>query len=259
MKSLSQASSFLRQDCQLIIFDKDGTIFDIHHYWLSMMRLRTKTLLKMVDGLGERELKDHSHGLMTLMGANSEEKKLKPDGPIGVKPRAFIEEIVADYMARFSSKFTLEKIKEVFRKVDVESTHYLQGFLEPLPGVVDFIQISHKAGRKLAIATTDITSRAELALECKGLRQYFHFVAGADLVENSKPAADIGKLIIETLNIDASSAAMVGDHRVDALMAQNANLGLSISVLTGLSPRSEFTELESVIVEDLTSFSGNTF
>ena len=72
-------------DVEAVIFDKDGTLIDVHHYWASMLKIRAKLIVKKykLDGKVKNELMD-------AMGIDVRTGKIKANGPVGIKPRPFI-------------------------------------------------------------------------------------------------------------------------------------------------------------------------
>ena len=52
MTALKCAGITVLDGCSAVLFDKDGTLVDIHHYWVSMIRLRSALLVERfaVDG-----------------------------------------------------------------------------------------------------------------------------------------------------------------------------------------------------------------
>lgn len=250
MKSKLSVNNLEIGPISLAILDKDGTIFDIHHYWLSMMRLRSQSIIESYH-LGSEQFP----ALMELMGSNPQLTKLKAEGPIGVKPRSYIENLVWEYCSTLDSQINLEDIKRIFKEVDAQSSKQIKDFLKLLPGVENFLVTAKQLGVRLAIATTDITARAKLAMEESGLANYFDLIVGADEVAQSKPAADIGLKIMTELGVDPSETIMIGDHKVDIQLAQAAQMKVGIAVLTGLSEKSEFDGLEALCVENFTELS----
>ncbi len=237
MRKIQFSNGTIIQNIELIIFDKDGTIFDIHHYWCSMIQLRTKHLLKYFNISISKELEIHS-----LMGIDNSGQKLKTEGPIGIYPRKKIIEIVFNYIQKQHPLTQYEEVDTIFKDADIESQNYIKDFLNLLPGVQSFINSAHKENIQLAIATTDITSRAIRALEAHNLISKFKYIIGSDDVENSKPAGDLCFKILKELRVDKDNTLVIGDHNVDIEMAINSGIKNAIGVATGLLKREDFNK-----------------
>ena len=107
---------------------------------------------------------------------------------------------------------------------------------------------------KIAIATTDLTIRAKLAMDSIGLTHYFDCIAGADLVNEAKPSADLVNYLCDRIECEKSKTLVVGDSIVDLRMAESAQVGF-IGVKTGLySP--EFLKHSQTLIDDLTDMEG---
>ena len=225
----------------LIMMDKDGTIFDIHHYWCSMIRLRSKIIAEKYT-----DLENYSKLFLKLcqvMGVDHNTNKLRPEGPIGIKPRKFITEVVSKCLLENDIQLSGQAVEDIFKLADRESEESLSDFLSILDGVHDFIGNCEDQGIILTIATTDIESRAITALKSKDLQKHFRLVFGADSVTETKPAPFMANRTLEELQVDRERAVMVGDHTVDITFSNNANLKAAIGVSTGLLAAEELKKI----------------
>ena len=89
---------------QSVILDKDGTIIDVHHYWIGMSRLRIESIL------GELPIPSSEHSLISnnlesSFGINSTTNKISMDGPAGVKPRIFMISLVKEELRKLDEFF----------------------------------------------------------------------------------------------------------------------------------------------------------
>ena len=69
----------------LVIFDKDGTLMELYHYWSQMIDLRSKLIC-------ERLALDVSHRteLNFAMGVDDVNRCLRSGGPVGAKKREIV-------------------------------------------------------------------------------------------------------------------------------------------------------------------------
>lgn len=222
-----------------------------------MIKLRAKKIIELFEIPSEKS-QNYFLELTSAMGIDSSGIKLKPEGPVGIKPRQFIVKTTVSCLTKLGIETNEAEIEDIFKQVDQASSKNLATLLKLLPGVLDFLSQCTHAKIEMAIATTDLSDRALKAMQALKIDHHFKMIAGADMVKNTKPAPDLGYLITNHLNIPCASCIMVGDHQVDIDMGFNSNFGASIGVQTGLGGEKDghlrsdflikdFTELELVI------------
>ena len=249
MSNLLVDGEILLDNIEAVIFDKDGTLIDIHHYWSSMIKIRASLItLKYFNNNEKDRIKNN---LIDIMGVNLETDKMKPNGPVGVKPRSYIVGIVADFVRKNGCNISNNEVEEIFKKTDQKTSQDMLPLLKILPGVKELLIQLKQCGIHSTIVSTDITSRACIAMKTLKLDKYFTKIIGADLVNNSKPAPDMAKLALSDIDCKASSVVMIGDHPVDVKMGESINAGLNIGVLTGLSDSNMFDNLNCIVINNL--------
>ncbi len=232
---------------ELVIFDKDGTLFDVHHYWGQMIQMRARAFSGHVGG-GE----SLRAALVSAMGFDEAVARLRPEGPVGVLKRAAIVAIVRDVLATHGHRWSEAEVETVFLEIDQISEQRLGEMIKVLPGVREFLAACQSSGTRAAIATTDKSNRARLALQVAEMEKDFVFIAGADNVSRPKPDREIADFVLSHLGVAADRAIMVGDHEVDIMVARNAGLMGAIGVATGLHGLAELNRLNDANVENLT-------
>ena len=237
------------ENIKMVIFDKDGTLIDVNHYWCSMIEFRAQFF---VDSLKDEVIDKNSlyNDLVDKMGIDLNMKKMKPQGPVGIKPRTFIIDVAYDTICKYCANYTKDKVVDVFAEVDEYSKLKLKDIVKPLDGVIDLLKNLKKNNILSSIATTDLSTRALLAMENLNIKDYFIEIVGADLVENAKPSPDLIEYIINKHNLMISDVVVVGDSMADLNMAKNAKCEF-LAVKTGLYTK-EFIEQSNNIIEDLT-------
>ena len=230
----------------LVIFDKDGTLMDLYHYWSQMVGFRAEFICQQL-GLDAK----HYDNIMFEMGVDSKVGKLRPEGPVGLKKREIVLQAAVDYLSSIGYLDTHNLCFEAFKEVDNFSSENLRQFIRPIDGANDIVNILSENGCKIAIATTDVTERAKLAMEFLGIADKIDFIAGADMVSNSKPDPEMIHIILNTLNIDRSNAVIVGDAITDVQLGINAGLKASIGVLTGLSTKNVLRKLTPYVIKNI--------
>lgn len=236
---------------EMILLDKDGTIIDIHHYWTSMIRLRARLIVEQwfkgridADGV-ERDLID-------AMGVDIASGRMKPEGPVGVKPRPFIVGVASAVVRQAGVVMDDVRMEGVFTEIDRRTAANLLPLLRLLPGTKALLEALHASNIAAAVVSTDITSRATSAMQVLGIAQYFTAIIGGDAVVHTKPAPDLAQAALTLGRCSPSRAVVIGDHPVDIQMGHNAGCVANIAVLTGLSDAGAFAGLGCTLVDDLT-------
>jgi phosphoglycolate phosphatase len=218
------------ENIKMVIFDKDGTLIDVHHYWCSMIEFRANRLVKSIDTDKKEELYE---SLVEAMGIDFVSKKMKASGPVGIKPRGFIVEVALEVMQNYHASYTREAVEEIFKRVDEYSETVLKSIVKFLPEVKEVLTALNDEGILISIATTDLTKRASLAMSALEITEYFTDIVGADLVEQAKPSADLVEYLLAKHGLAKEEVIVVGDSMADLGMAQNASCAF-VGVKTGL-------------------------
>jgi phosphoglycolate phosphatase len=251
MSSLSINGKVVSLNIEAVIFDKDGTLIDVHHYWSSMIKMRAALIVKKwfpdVDSV---KIQDD---LIDAMGVDLTSGKIKPNGPVGIKPRFFIVDVAAQIVRLNKKNISNDEIEDIFLQVDQETSDNILPLLKLLPCVMQLLNDLHRCGVTIMLATTDITSRARMAMKALGIEHFFSEIIGGDAVKSTKPSPDLASIVIERCNVDKHKTVVIGDHPVDVQMGISAETCYNIGVLTGLSDVNAFDELDCFVVDNLKS------
>ncbi len=240
----------LIMDVELLIFDKDGTLIDLYKYWSNMIRFRAEHLCRVLN-----LTKADTIVLQEEMGIDLEYKMIKSKGPVGVKTREIVMQAAINYLATIGHNETERLCFDVFKNVDKYSLEHLDQIISPIKGLYPLFNSLKKNSIKIAIATTDITQRAQLAVDQLKLTDQVDLIVGADMVSRTKPDPEMVKLILQKLNVKREKAVMVGDTMADIDLGINAGLKASIGVLTGLSERNELRQKTDYVVQSIADLS----
>ena len=244
------------EDVRLILLDKDGTIIDIHHYWGSMLKERAQLIVNRWFSDSDSQTKIFNE-LIDVMGIEIESGRMKPEGPVGVKPRPFIVKVATEVVYENGVTIEEEDIEKLFKEVDLQTANDILPFLKVLPGVNAFIKECHEQGLQLGVVTTDITERGRKALQALEIKDYFQYIIGADQVKNPKPASDSVEIILKKSGLARDKTVVIGDHTVDVEMGTKSSIGCNIAVLTGLGTQNSFSNFTCHLINSFNSLDLN--
>jgi phosphoglycolate phosphatase len=237
---------------EIILFDKDGTLIDIHHYWSNMLRLRSKMIIaKWFSSYRNKIIIEEQ--LLESMGLDTLTGKIKTTGPVGIKPRKYIVNAASQVVRSNGIRINNFKIEEIFQDVDKATSKEMAPLLKLLPGVSSLLKQLADSNISMALVSTDITSRARLAMETLKIDHFFTDIIGGDLVENTKPSPDLAIQVSKNTGIKIKKMMVIGDNPVDIKMGLSANIKFNLAVLTGLSNLNSFKKLNCMIINNLKS------
>ena len=104
-------------DIKLAIFDKDGTLIDVHTYWANMIRFRADFISMKLGGLDKKTRVE----LMESMGVDVKTMRIKPQGPVGLKKRELVMQAGIDYLESEGHSDLEPLFEEAFKEVDEQS------------------------------------------------------------------------------------------------------------------------------------------
>lgn len=181
-----------------MIFDLDGTLIDSE---IDFRKMKKRSIRLLEDSGVES-------GLLTEKMLNYE-----------------IEELAVKGLEK--SGLTAAEIKRILRKVakimDEIELDAIDG-ASILDGVVETLEMLKNLGLKIGIITRSCREYAISVIEKFGLQKVIDAVAARDDVLRPKPAAEHPLYLMKILGVKPSETALVGDHPMDALCAENADI-----------------------------------
>jgi phosphoglycolate phosphatase len=233
-------------DIELVIFDKDGTLFDLHKYWSFVIKERAKYFASFFTNHEVNSVFSMLIGVMGLI----ENDRISKIGPIGIKPRDYIIDLVYSALKIKSPNFSMKDVEYGFELIDSIIDNNFGKVIKKLPGVDEIISALKERGCLIVVATTDIEQRAITAFEYAKMLDYFDYIVGSDQVLHSKPDSEMVDVILDKFNyINRDNVVLIGDSISDLEMAKNANINF-IGVTTGANS-DEFIRNSEFLVESL--------
>ncbi len=205
---------------QGIIFDKDGTLEDSHHFLRELSIRRARLLDAKIPGIGDP----------LLMAFGLQNNQLDPTGLMAVGSRQENLIAAAAYIAETGKSWfeALEIAEKTFTEVD----KYLQKDPTSSPlfsGSLDVLKTLSEAGLKLGILSAAPTQDVQRFVKEHDLSNYIQLMMGGDQ-GLSKPDPQLFIKACQQLQISPNQTLMVGDSQGDIIMAKQAGVAGTIGI-----------------------------
>ncbi|TRY63969.1 hypothetical protein TCAL_11167 [Tigriopus californicus] len=225
---------------KLVIFDKDGTLVCFHTMWSPWCT----SLAQRMHSVTGQDLSTH---LYDVLGYDHSENKVR----IGAlaenthpQIRVKIEAMLTENRG-FSEVEAKQAVASSWKDTPEDMKVKMTGDCHDL-----FNRLKNE-GVKIAICTSDSREGTEEFLRRQNLNSLVEMsVCGDDSFSKPKPDPHNALYICDKLNVRPSDTIMVGDTPADTLMGQQAKLGLTVGVLTGVGGKTDLADAD-VIVDDV--------
>ena len=235
------------EDIDLMIFDKDGTLFQLYPYCQKMVFQRTNAICDILNN-HDPQLKNW---LIKEMGVDLKNQKIFPEGPIGVYPKYYAMDLIFEKMTAKGYEIDKDQIKEAYANADqvINTVNYLKDALVPVEGMIEFIEA---AGTKcqMAIFSNDMTERLKDTLEIFNIGKYFDHILGGDLVEKQKPDPMGILMIMDKLNVSPGKTAFFGDSKFDVESGKRAKCKYIFGVLSDISDEQFLKSNQTILINN---------
>lgn len=240
-------------EIDLIIYDKDGTLFSLIGTDVHPMILRVKLAAKKLGRDNE-----FAKTLLRQLGYDPDLKHLNSDAPlVATHPTTKLAFATLLYQEGYDFLTMLDLVdkvyEEVWGRIDWSQT------LTVVNGVRDTLLHQKKQGLKIALATNDVTELSIRQLKQTGLLEFFDAVVGSDSVKAPKPDPSMIIEICKRLDVQPSKAVIVGDSTFDMVSGRNAGLKRVIGVVGEpkemSTPKETLMQQTDIVLDSLTSIS----
>jgi phosphoglycolate phosphatase len=245
MVSLKIGNKILH-DIDLVIFDKDGTLIELNPYWVKITYMRAETIADYFD-LNHVNVQS----LASVMGVDTITNRLKECGPVGVKKREIVMKAAIDYLLSLGYNNPHDLCAAAFEDVDRISLAIFDKIVHAIPGTEKVLKELHEKGCKIAIATSDRTDRARLAMKHLNILQYMDIIVGADCIVSPKPDPETVSFILEKLNCNHLNTVVVGDTDVDMELGVRSGVKACIGVFSGTAPKDVLIQKTPYVIKNI--------
>ena len=230
--------------CDLVVFDKDGTLIDFHAMWGGWITILAADLARAVatfdPGAADRVIEP----LYALMGVDRATEAVDPHGALAATPMAVLRRMTVDAVTGFG----LTAADAEAAVADAWHAPDPVALARPLTDLVALFGSMHRDGALVAVATSDDRDPTDRTLVALGVADSIDASVCADDGIAVKPAPDMILAICDRLGVNPSRTAMVGDSAIDLRMGRAAGVARCIGVLSGAGTRSELSPLADLIV-----------
>lgn len=229
----------------LVIFDKDGTLIDFRLTWIDIISKLLNVMGEYAPMTGQLRSR-----VQESLGIWVDEGTIDGSGPLAMGTFSECDALLTYCLYREGVSW--DKAQDIVRMVGdrVFRSEERNKSIRPVRGAVPLLVRLKDKGVYTAIATNDKAADASSDMISIGAAYYMDLVVGADSVENSKPAPDMVRRICEHFGVDPSSAMLIGDTVMDAMLGKNSGVGLTVG-LPGIVPKEVLQEHMDVVVESL--------
>ena len=238
-----KTSNWVIDNIDTVLFDKDGTIQDLHTYWGEIIQMRSNSLienLKLEFSFFEK--------ICLWMGYDLSRKQLLQEGPVGILSR---DEIINKLVIQFKNEnieISREKISEIFDDIHKKFLEKMDNFVKILPGIKNFLINLKKRSVKVAIVTSDTVDNAKKCMKLMKLNSYIDLYIGRDHSTLPKTTGEHAKMALSLLNSKSRNAVCFGDAPMDLIMAKNSDCKAGIGITLGQTPKSELLKYSNYVI-----------
>lgn len=201
-----------------VIWDKDGTIIDVHLYWTEVIKRRAVFITKYYNLSN-----DYINLIESILGLDHKSGKLKPEGPVGIKSRDEILIILTDALIKKNVKCTLEENTKIFEIVHKEFLKNMYDYVKVIPFVENTLKLFKERNIKQYLLTSDSFENTEKTIKSVGLYSYFDEIHGRESFALPKYTGLPSKKLCKQNNLDPASVLCIGDSKMDYDMAINSS------------------------------------
>eukprot|EP00045_Choanoeca_perplexa_P012013 m.129551 g.129551 ORF g.129551 m.129551 type:complete len:318 (+) comp15851_c0_seq4:2752-3705(+) len=228
-------------DWELVIFDKDGTLFDASRTWQDWAT-HVGTALRAISSEAEAKFYER-------MGFDPVSGVVGGTGLLATRPWTEINDCISVLLATHGKMDLEQAANQVARwshEVDTVSGQV------PLFDIKAMFSRLRELNIKIAINTADDRVATERILDAFDLTDDVDLVLSSSDNPHPKPHPDSAHYICSALQVDPLNTIVVGDTQADVLLGRNAKLGLSVGVLSGACSQDELSTHSDIMLADAT-------
>ena len=233
-------------DTDLILFDKDGTLLEFHHFWAAKTVESIEKLVTSVNG--DETLRDALYHTFRYDRAT---QSVAEESPIVVAANHKLIIIVATVLLQYGHGWQEAELLAERYFAPVLAEPPTLDMLHPVTNLPKLFAALRKAGVRIGVVTSDDLGPTEATLNLLGVRHQVGFLACADSGYPAKPMPQAVWAACEQYKIDPSRTVFVGDSTTDMETGRRAKVGLRVAVLTGMMKREKLAPLADIVINSI--------
>jgi HAD superfamily hydrolase (TIGR01509 family) len=235
------------KEIELIIFDKDGTLFELYPYWVIVTQRRAENICRAMH-VSDDLLLD---GIVQIMGVDTVKRSMNPQGPIGIYNRTYIQNLVFEELHKKGYPIDLQMVTGAFQETDIyiSQDDILRQALVPVRGLMKLLSgIRQKC--QCAIFSYDQTVNLEHIIHLMKMENYFSLLLGGDHIKYPKPDPWGAVKIMQDLNVSPDHTILIGDSIHDIESGKKAGCKYVITRRSDISDLNLLEPISDFIIED---------
>ena len=245
-----KTSEWQIENIDTVIFDKDGTLIDLHYFWGKMIELRVLEVIKRYN-LEQSCFKN----LCDFLGFNIETQKMYNDGITALYSRAKIIELFIEELKKYNVDTNSAVLEKIFNEVSDIFYQNLEEYVKPINSAIEFAKKLKQKGIKLGIVTADSIVSTHRGLEFLGIQDIFAVVVARETYPERKETGKPTQFALQKLNSNPQNSIMIGDTPIDFESAKKAGIEKTILVATGQLTKNELCKISPYSLNSLSEIS----
>jgi len=232
-------------EIDLIVFDKDGTLIDLHYLWGQRTR-------RCADWLCEKLAQPMLRpALYQTLGYAPEAGLILANSPMATIPRGQLVFVTATVLYQHGIGWhqAHELAEQAFRQTMTVAP--AASDLKPCADVADLFKRLRAAGVTIAVATSDDRHPTEVTLQLLAVHQDIKALICGDDNFPSKPAPEVIEHLAQVCQVAPERIMMVGDTDCDMHTGLNAGVACCLGVTSGACDAEVLGRYTDVIAESI--------
>lgn len=205
-------------EADLVVFDKDGTLVDLHAPWGQWAEAIAASLAPHIP----------PEQFLCRLGWNASSRRIEPETPLAIASQVTLQAVIATWLYEAGQGWS-----EAMTTAAQAITHVETPPAPPICPLAPLFQTLAARAFKLGVVTTDERAGVERDLGPHGVLSYLNVIVGADAKVATKPAPDMLLMACAAVAVPPARTIVVGDSVADLLMGRAAGAALVVGVLSG--------------------------
>ena len=205
-------------EIELIVFDKDGTLVELHAPWGRWAEKVGEALAALIP----------PQQFLSRIGWDTATRRIMPETPLAIASAATLQAVIATWLYEAGLGWTA-----AMSRATAVTTETAAPLAPPVCALQPLFATLAARGLKLAVVTSDDRAGVERDLGPHGVVHYIDPIIGGDAGLATKPAPDMLLAACVAAGVVPARTMVVGDSLADMWMGRSAGAALVVGVLSG--------------------------